>query len=292
MTVRSPASQQEINEMRDIGRALSDKGFFEIDIVTGDISWANEFALKKLGYVMSELVTMTVFDIVPEEFHESVRNVVADLQSDRGFKFTIRPDKSASGKLIWWYSVRIKSKAPYAWFRSEYLNTTDSFGTEYASMTAAMQTTNSYNDLYNRIQELQVWTEEQVSRLDEKDVELEKKFSEFAYDLKQTKKYAETAANAGLELKLAVVNFQTHVADEMSKQTAEILRLITIDSVHDKRMEAFEKHVQTTTTIAVNAITVKADEAGSGLTKKVTIPVGIVSLLAAIAQWLIQHYLK
>lgn len=292
MPVRSPASQQEINEMRDIGRSLSDKGFFEIDVVTGTVTWANEFALKKYGFSLSDITSMTVFDLIPEEFHDSVRNVISDLQSDRGFKFTIRPGKNSEGRLVWWYSVRVKSRNPYTWFRSEYLNTTDAQGAEYASMAAAMQTTNSYNDLYNRIQELQGWTEEQVERLDKKDAELEARFSEFAEDLKQTKKFAETAANAGLEVKQAMINFQGHVTDEMAKQTAEILRLISTDAMHDKRIEAFEKHVKATTATAMNAITVKANEAGSGLTRKVTIPVGTIAAIATILQWILQHWFK
>ena len=278
--------------MRDIGRSLSDKGFFEVDVVTGNVTWANEFALTKYGFTLSELATMTVFDLVPEEFHDSVRNVISDLQSERGFRFTIRPGKTAAGKLIWWYSVRVKSRSPYTWFRSEYLNITERSGPEYASMTAAMQTTNSYNDLYNRVQELQVWTEEQVERLDRKDAELETKFGDLAEDLRQTKKFAETAANAGLEVKQAMVNFQGHVTEEMSKQTAEILRLISTDAIHDKRIEAFEKHVMRTTTTAMNAITVRANEAGAGLTRKVTIPVGTIAAIATIVQWIIQHWWK
>ena len=278
--------------MRDIGRSLSDKGFFEVDVVTGHVTWANEYALSKYGYSLSDITTMTVFDLVPEEFHDSVRNVIADHQSDRGFKFTIRPGKTADNRLVWWYSVRLKSRSPYTWFRSEYLNTTDKVGSEYASMTAAMQTTNSYNDLYNRVQELQIWTEEQVERLDRKDAELEAKFTELAEDLKQTKKFAETAANAGLEVKQAMINFQSHVTEEMAKQTAEILRLISTDAIHDKRMEAFEKHVKQTTQTAMNAITVKANEAGSGLTKKVTIPVGTIAAVATIVQWIIQHWMR
>ena len=276
--------------MRDIGRSLSDRGYLEVDTVTGTVTWANEYLLKKHGYSLSQAQSMTLFDMVPEEFHDPVRNTLADIQAGKGFKFAIRPIVTADGKLVWWYSVRVKTQQPYTWFRSEYLNTTERSGPEYASMAAAMQTTNSYNDLYNRVQELQLWTEEAVERLDKKDAELEDKVHELAEEIRQTKKFAETAANASLEFKQAMVNFQAHVAEEISKQTTEILRLISTDALHDKRMETFEKHVKEATSTAMRAITVKANEAGSSLTKKVTVPVGTIAAIATIIQWVMQHW--
>ncbi len=123
-------SQQEIIEMRDIGRSLSDKGFVEIDTITGNVTWANEYVLRKSGYTLFQLTTMTVFDIVPEEFHDTTRNIISDIQKGRGFKFAIRPELSADNKLVWWYSVRVKTSQPYTWLRSEYLNTTERSGAE------------------------------------------------------------------------------------------------------------------------------------------------------------------
>lgn len=157
-------------------------------------------------------------------------------------------------------------------------------------MAATMQTTNSYNDLYNRVQDLQSWAEGEVEDLHKKDKELEDKFVVLIEDVKNTKKFAETAANAGLQVQQSMVTFQKSVADEMAKQTTEILRLISTDALQDKRMETFETHIKEATQTAMKAITMKANEAGTGLAKKVSIPVGAIAAIATIIQWCVQHF--
>jgi len=289
MYQRSNASIQDISEMRDIGRALTECGFVELNVEDGSHTWIYDFITQKTGYTLEEMKKLDFITITPEEFHESASVVTEDIKTGRGFKFSIRPIISTNGKITWWYSIRIETKLPYVWFRSEYLNTTDKSGSEYASMAAVMQTANSYNELYNKIYELQLWTEGAVGRLDKKYTELENRIMELAEIIRQTKRFAETAANSSLELKQAMINFQVEVANEMSKQTTEIMRLISADTSHNKRFEIFEEKIQQATLTAMKSITMRANEAGNGLAKKVSIPVSAISAVAIIIQWVISR---
>lgn len=290
MSSRGSKSLQEVNEMRDIGRSMSDRGFIEVNFSTGTISWVNEHMLKKLGYTLQQITSMSVFDVVPEEHHDISRGSIYDLQKNRAYRFSIRPILTADQKVSWWYSLKVSATSTTAWFKSELLMITEKSGPEYISMVASMQTTIGYNDLYNRLHELQNWSEDAVKRLDAKDKELEDKIVELSRDVRSTKKAAETAANVGLEVQSAMKNLETNIANEMSSQTTEILNLITTDSLHSARLDAFENHVKATTQTAMTAITNKANEAGSGLTKKVTIPISAIAAIATIIQYLIQHF--
>ena len=71
---------------------------------------------------------------------------------------------------------------------------------------------------------------------------------------------------------------------------AKILKLISTDVVHSKRINAFENHVKMTTDLAIKSITMQADKADKGLSKKVTIPVSITAAVVTVIQYLIQNW--
>jgi hypothetical protein len=279
----------------------------EVNLVSGYFSWANEYALDKYGITLEQLQRLTIFDLVPEEFHDDVRNTVSDQVNGKYHKFSIWPGKCQEGKLIWWYSTRVKVNGPSYWFKIEYLNITDGYGPQYSSMRAAMETTNSYNDLYNRFTELRSWTEESVHRLEKETAETREAINSLRDQMRSCLAAANRAANAALENVHVINKFKQDMSNELSNHTTEILRLITTDAVHGQRMEAFnghmktvenrveeefEKHIKNTTSQAVMSIRVQAENSGKGLTKRVTIPVGVIATIATIVQWMLTHLIK
>src|SRR5580704_240606 len=136
----------ESKTMRELGSNLTEKGIFEINLISGEIPWVNDFVLSKYGMTLNQIQSMTLFDLIPVDHHDALNNFVDDASKGRAQKFSIWPGKTADNKLVWWYITKIKSDHPLHWYKAEYLNTTEKHGSEYASMLAAMDTANSYND--------------------------------------------------------------------------------------------------------------------------------------------------
>lgn len=295
------SNKVDTSAMRDLGRSLKDQGFFEADLVTGLISWANDFVLGKYGYSLSQLQSMTLFDLVPEEFHDELRNSVSDQTRGRLFRFSIRPGKSADGKLVWWYLVRVRADHPVYWYRGEYLNTTGKAGSEYSSMTAAMETANGYNDLYNELADFKGWARENVHRLDGADAEIQEDMRELKEQLHASIKASNRAANAALESRASIESFKRDVSEQMSKQTAEIIKLISNDATQGEQLRKFSEFMdkttaqavqtmKTTTETAVQQISAQANKSGDKITRQVTVPIGLIAALVTLIQWMIQHY--
>lgn len=276
--------------MRRQGEELTDQGLVELNLMSGHVSWVNRAVLEKCGYTLDQVQSLTVFDLFPEDFHDGLRNTISDQTKGKFHKFSIWPWREGGGKVVWWYSVRVKAQHPLYWFRFEYLNTTGETGADYASMRAAMETTNGYNDLFNKIADLQNWTEENIDRLGHETQDLRDAVSGLKEQMRSTLSAANKAANAALENAQTINSFKEDISKELSNHTAEILRLITTDTIHDKRIEAFESHMKATTSKAVTAIQVQAEKSGRGLARKVTIPVGTIAAIATLVQWLIQHW--
>jgi hypothetical protein len=292
--------------MRELGQSFADKGFFEVNLASGVVEWANDFALAKYGMTLDQIQAMTIYDLTPSEHHDALTSSVADETKGRSQKFSIWPGKMADGRLVWWYITKAKGAHPYHWYKAEYLNTTDKTGPEYTSMLAAMQTANSYNDLASKLLDYQEWTQGEISRLDQGFASLQQGQKEMQEQLKGCLSAANRAANESVEANQRMAKFETNVENQFAKQTTEILRLIGTDTIHEQRMAAFETSVQkaaseaTATAVkeiaassekAGKAITTQAHKAGQGLARKVTVPVSMVAAVAAIVQWLINTYL-
>jgi len=293
----------ETETMRDTGKGLPEKGFFELDLMSSKIMWMNEFSLTKLGMNLEQAQSMTVYDVVPEEFHDSLSSFISDASSGRTSKFYIWPFRSSDMSVTWWYFARFKSDHPTHWFKAEFLNKTGKSGPEYSSMLAAMNTANSYNDLYNKLSDFQLFTKSNIDSINEKVQELKDEQAVLKEQIVGATSAANRAANAAIDVSSAMRNFKTDVQEQFSKQTVEILRLISTDAVHDQRLVAFEKHIQKTTDNAVRVITVQADKAGQiittqadkagkSLSRKVTIPIGAIAAVMTILQWIITHWPK
>jgi hypothetical protein len=281
-------TSNEIEVIRDYGRSLNDRGFIEVNLISGEIVWANEFVLNTYGFKLEQLQGMTIFSVIPEKFHDWVRDMISDQTKGKIHKLFIWPWKNSDGKLIWWYSELFDTNHPFYWFKMGHMNTTTESGPEYTSMSATMEATNNFNDLFHKMADLQSWTEEHVVRLGGEITETRDSIDNIKLQMRSCLSAANRAADLALENVQMINMFKNEIIRELSNHTTEILMLITTDTIHDKRIQIFEKHMKETTNRAILEIQNQAEKSGKNLTRKITIPVGAIAAIAALIQWLIQ----
>lgn len=291
-------SGNDIQAMRDHGRDLTEQGFIEINLISGNIAWANEFALKKYGYDLKQIQKVTIFDVVPEEFQDDISSIISDQTRGKFHRFSVIPGKTAGGKLVWWYITLFKKQNPLYWFKIEFMCTTDVSGPEYTSMVASMEVANGYNELYNKISDFSEWTKENIIKLENEVTGTRESIDEMKEQMKSCLAAANRAANLTLENVSMINSLKGDITKELSNYTAEILRLITTDSVHSQQMKAFEEHVKATfethmketTNQAVMTIQIQAEKSGKGLAKKITIPISAIAFIATVVQWALTNW--
>lgn len=290
--------RSSIQSMRKIGESLKDKGFFEIDFVDGRINWVNQFALLKMGYRLNEITTMSIFDIVPPEFHEYVRNYVTDRQNNTSL-YELWPFWSSDRSITWWYAIETNHEDPYIWLKSKYLNKTPQFGHETDSMVITLNLVQAYNDLISKIEK----QENRIDQLEHSNTEHDVILKSIGGRLEHIESIAKSAADSAFESNEELKKLRLSFDESLERQTTEILRLIMTDSVHDERMknfnsilqEAAAKAVDTATTkitkqseIASQQMVKKVDEAGNKASRRVTIPLGFIMLLVTLIQIIVQ----
>lgn len=302
-----PVNSADLDSMRNLGSSLADKGFFEFDLLSGSIAWMNAYSLAMMGYSIEQIQSMTVFDVIPPEFQESVSNVVSDTIAGKNHKYGIWPFRSADGDIVWWYTVREKDDAPLFWYKGELLGKTPKSGPDYAAMCVTMNTINGYNDLSTKLSEHVQWTRGEIERLDQMDEKVWKAIEEVKRIGRGAHAAAEKAANAALQNDKSIKDLDSKIDEGFSRQTLEIMRLISTDAGHEERFKAFEAGMEKAAQAAVEkattaivkqtekagtAIANKAQEAGKGLSRKVSVPVGIIAAIATLIQFIIQHWPK
>lgn len=297
--IRENHQDPMLREERDIGRNLEDKAIFEINYSSGSIDWANDFALEKLGYTLEQITSMSIFDLSPERFHEKIREDMASDIHDREKRFSILPLRSMIGEVSWWYVYRIKSSPPKKWLSAEHLQNTAVVGPEFTFMCLQMETVNSQADLELRMDDLESWVQNQVERVDRDIHGLREKIDSVGAKTDHAVNAAKNAAQNSLDAKNASLAVQSEFKTQFKKfedsqtdHTAEILRLIGMDSILDIRIRTFEEHVKSTTELAVKTIETQANSAGKGLSKKITIPIGVLVGLATVIQVILSHWDK
>lgn len=292
MSIRNHPTPQSLSEMRRAGRELQDKGLFEFNLSTGAISWTNEFILEKLGYTTDQIRHMTIYDLVPSEFQDSLSESITDRSVGRHRNFSIWPTKTVDKKIAWWYVYKSKTEYPVAWNFAEFVQTTSNEGVEYTFMRITMDNANSYVALHSRVEEIDHWIRDQVTRLDAEDGSIKASISNLDDKMKRVMTSASQAASSSLEAVKAVKEMEGSINGRFDNHEAEILKLISTDVHHDRRLLAFEKQVQATANTAIKSIETQADKAGKSLSRKIVIPVSAIGALFTFIQWLLNHWLS
>jgi hypothetical protein len=300
--------------MRNLGENLTDRGFFEINMVTGQILWVNDFCLTLLGYELEQIQCMSVYDIVLPEFREILRSSMYDRTKGKHFRHEILPIVDIKNDVIWWYVFEVKISQPLLWLRGEYLRRTPRVGSEASNMMLALNTVQAYNDLASKLEDHVSWDQKNFDELASTLKTHDSAIKDIREKLGGIHGMAERAANEAIAANTAISNFKTSMDDALANQTTEILRLIGSDVTNHKRLEVFEKNIQniatTVTTTAATEITKhvekahtkiaeqsekagviitkQAEEASKGISRRITIPMSLIIMLAAAAQLLIQ----
>jgi hypothetical protein len=192
---------------------------------------------------------------------------------------------------------------PAVWLSGDHIQTTGTSGMSFLFMQAFMRAANGQSGLYDQVSELKAWTSDQIARLDEEDKRLKDGLTDLESKMSDALAASREAADAAKTTHRMMETLQKSFQEFESKYGIEILKLIGTDSVHDKRIDAFEKHVKMTTDLAMKSIEMQAqrsaqgiemqaEESSKGLSKKVVIPVTLIATIATIIQVLVEKYVK
>jgi hypothetical protein len=298
MSKAKAPTQALVMQMREEGRSRDDTGVFEIDLVENKIVWANDFVLERLEFTLDQIKHMTLFDIIPEAFHQTMQSTVTELSTRKseGEKkrtaASIWPSKTASGKITWWAITESTMDFPLIWVHGDHVQTTGQSGMSFLFMQAFMRAANGQSGLYDEVSELKAWTSTQIARLDEADKQLRLGLADLESKIDDALAASKEAATASKDTRAVL---QSAFKDFETKYGGELLKLIGTDTVHDKKIEAFEKQIKVMTDLAIESlrvqaqkmtqgITTQAEASSKGISRKVIIPVSLIATIAAIIE--------
>jgi len=290
-------------EMRSLGASRNDRAVFEISEKTGEVLWASDFALSTLGYSLPDLQMMTLVNLAPESLASKVSASLVSLHDNvRNLIWPIRvTDKDKT--VAWWYVNTEGVENSVRWFSAQLVSKSAPAGEDFVRMTILMDLLNEQHDLTSRLSQHEEWTENQVTELRKTDTAIFESLDSIRTQQKHIISIARSAADGAMESRQLLKTLRTEMEDGFTNQMVEILKLIQTDALHDERIMAFDKHMKSvakeamermeTSAAATTAMfQTKATEAGKGLTRKVTIPVGMVAALMSGIQWLITNWDK
>lgn len=297
----------EVREGRDLGRGMLDRGAFEIDISSGTMEWANEFSLATIGCTIEQVTSMSVFDLSPERFHERIREDIAESEKVR--PFYILPTSMMDGRIAWWYVFKTKAAGTRRWAYAEHIQNTPQSGPEFSFMSMQADMVDSQASVEIRMDGLESWIQEQMRQVEEDVSSLRGQLAEVRRGLEKAELAALQAAadsvaakNASLATQQEIKKYATkeemnvhfekfdHFEEASTRTSAEILRLIKSDNDQKIRAQAYEDHVKKTTESAIKVIEAQATKSGKGLSRKVTIPLFVITTLAMVIQYLLQRW--
>jgi hypothetical protein len=270
---------------------------FEVNLDQERFTWANDFVLTKLGCDLSKLQSLSIFEFIQPQFHDQLRIAIQNTLTGDPQQYFIWPSKSLNNTIIWWYNTFFKLEAPIYWMQVECINNTEDGGHTFAFMKMQMEALNRQWELNNRLGHLTKSTEGKIQGLGREVQGLQNHLTKIENSVENVKTAAKNALeHAGIsrDTSLAV---QTQIKktfsdyeDSQARHTEEILKLITTNVIHDRRMDAFETHIKNSTDIAIQSIQNQTDKASKGISRKITIPLSTLAAVGTAAQWIIQHW--
>lgn len=278
-----PINKSNVRETFKVSVQDSDKYYFEVQINVGVISWSND-SLKALCLKEERsFVSNSIYGLVDESFRARLTSVFNEYDPKDLPRKTVWPVASVKNRTIWWI-INIEI------YDEEYLicNASPSISTDRSELGYKFASLSADNTFLASI------ALSEIANLRREISTFKKNINE---DVKTSREQIEAAALAARKAEQAAIknreatdDLKKHVVAQFSEHTREITKLMTSDVVHDSRMAIFEEHVKKTTTEALTKIVTQADKSGKGLSRKVTVPVGISALIMAFLQWIITRY--
>ncbi len=297
--------------MRKTGESFSDKGFFEIDLENGQIRWANSFALLNLGYTLDEIRTMSIFDLVPIEYHELLNNAISVRKEGGCYSSELIAMKNNASEIVWWYTSDYNIDLPILWTKGEYLKkirkNNDHDSQDGFVMAVIANILQSHNSILIREK-----TSERENKIKFNDVNkridtIESNFLELNKNVQLAVSASRSAANKSIETHTEFNNLKKELHGLMDSQTTEILKLISSSLLQEEKIKSFEsaindsakkavssavEAIQKQSEIISSSLDEKTNESNKKLSQKITIPIGFIMIFAAVVQWLLQHFSK
>jgi len=265
--------------MRDSASG-SDSRVFEVSLTSGCITWANPAAEGACG----KIVGASLHGMVLQTHRDRLLEVISEAMAGKVHRRTIWPVRSGPD-VLWWESSIIETSGDLVWVACRAVITTPASGGVYDIAEAMSAAAALCASSACEILELRKEMSSTVESFKEED-------SETKSHIKAAIRAAGKAADAAMENASALDRLNASISVGFEEHTVEILKLISTDAMHDARMKAFEEHVKKTTTSAVKSIVSQADKAGRGLSKRVTVPVGVIAAVLTFIQWLIVNWNK
>lgn len=264
----------------------------EVDLTSGCITWANESAVTACPRHGGELVGMSLHGLIAESHREKLLEVMSEATSGNVYQKTLWP-VSGGTKVYWWSAELLEAPEPgedLAWFYCRTASVTDPSGGSYdvASISSEGMLSAAAALGHARASSLSLTkhmkaVKDEVSSLRDEDEKTRE-------NIKAAIRAAGAAADAAMANKAATDALISRVSEQFDMHTVEILRLISSDAANDARMKVFEDQVKKTTALAIRSVVSTADKAGRGLSKRVTIPVGVIAAVLTFIQWLITNW--
>ncbi len=111
---------------------------------------------------------------------------------------------------------------------------------------------------------------------------------QIASQLKAAVAASHRAASAAAENVAAISALRTGVAAQIASMTAEIVAALRARAPEARAAE-FEAHLVRATDAATARLAEAASQSGDVLTRRVTVPVGVIMLVGLILQWVVRH---
>lgn len=280
----------------------------EVDLVTGQVRWANDFFLSKTGFDLVQIERMSIFDLVPETFHKETRE---RLQSSRTPKFSIFPTLASSGKIVWWFLTPMRQEHAIDWTQGDFVQTTEKDDQAYSFMRFMMVTTNSYGELHGRVDGMDAWMKGEVARIDRNDRVQDdwiRSVEEKAVGAAQAAaRSADEVRDDVKELKTEFTKAMSIVKSDQAEHAAEILKLIVNDADFKKRQDEMSDHIKKVmseatgkatqamteaTGKATQAITIQATREGRSLSRRIVFPTALVTAMVTLIANIVQYFLN
>ena len=305
--LKSSPSPSLVAQMREEGRSLSEVGVFEIDLLENKVTWANDYVMDRSGYTLDQIKHVTVNDIVPNSFHNEMQEAIAEIANRKPNEerkpTSIWPIQTPNGKITWWSVTKTVTEYPLIWLHGDHIQTTAHSGVSFVFMRAFMNAANRQTGLHDQISELKEWTATQIERLDGEDKRLYNGLESLSSKLNESLSASRDAAEAARASTKMVEILQQTFHDVETKYGTEILKLIGTDTLHDKRIDAFESHIKMAADLAVKSIEMQAktssagimrqaEESSKGISRKIVIPVSVIAGIVTIIQILVERFVK
>jgi hypothetical protein len=273
---------QSIDERRNYGQSIPTRGFAEIIINNACISWVNTKLLEDCQRSKVDIIDESLFNLVHEKYAVKLAETISEIKRGVLFKKTLWP--IVKSESVSWWMVKIEfSDEERIWISCHPVIRTDLSGNTFDN---AKLLSEVLSDISTVLSTLGVSEDNTIEKLDV----LSNDISDLKKDTKEAYIAIRAAEKAAKENKQAVEDLKKLMSDQLNKHTDEIITLMSSDVLHDKRIDAFESHINATTLKALNAITSQGASTKRQVLQKVTVPVGAITALLAFLQWLIIHY--